>query len=100
MNRSLSAWQPIDTAPEDKEVLVFVPAWGAIIARYNTAFEEWTSRMQCPVSLSEDREQPTHWMALPAPPEGEDEADLADHERYMIEAATAPPRLARRFTVS
>ena len=65
-------WQLIDTVPPDENVLVFTPRWGAIIAEFSSEFGEWLSRMQCPVALKDDAEQPTHWMALPAPPNGAD----------------------------
>jgi hypothetical protein len=77
----LQGWRPIDTAPEDSDVLVFSPAWGALIARLNAEHDEWSSRMQCPASLAGEREQPTHWMPLPPPPEGATEIEPSRHER-------------------
>jgi hypothetical protein len=77
-------WQLIDTVPRDESVLVFTQRWGAIIAELSSEFGEWLSRMQCPVALKDDDEQPTHWMALPAPP---DDAEAAKGGQPL--AATA-----------
>lgn len=66
---AIPSWRAIDSAPKDKEVLVYTKPWGAIIASYSTEFETWLSRMQVPVSIKEDGELPTHWQPLPAPPD-------------------------------
>jgi hypothetical protein len=97
MNAEALRWQPIDTAPEDREILIYIPAWGAIIARFNGEFDERASRMQCPVSLTEDADRPTHWMALPEPP-GAGAAEPSEHERFpaarpMPHAAAVSPRM-------
>ena len=62
-------WQPIETAPREVDVLVYVP---------NVQFPE-TIAMYCtpraghPLWLDRESErllgQPTHWMPLPEPPE-------------------------------
>ncbi len=65
-----SAWQPIESAPKDQEILVYTRPWGAIIAVFSGEFGEWLSRMQVPVSIKEDDELPTHWQELPSPPAG------------------------------
>ena len=62
-------WQTIDTAPNDKEILVYTKAWGPIIALRSEEFGEWLSRMQVPVSIKEEDELPSHWQTLPEPPE-------------------------------
>ena len=67
-------WQSIDTAPPDEDILVFTQHWGTIIARHSSEFDEWLSRMQVPVALTGDDEQPTHWCPLPSPPEGAPQA--------------------------
>ena len=69
-------WQPIDTAPNDEPILIYTPTWGALIAVRSGEFGEWLSRMQVPVSISDETEAPTHWQPLPAPPEG---AAAEDH---------------------
>lgn len=87
MTAETGLWQPIDTAPEDRDILIYVPAWGPLIARFNREFDEWSSRMQCPVSLAEETDRPTHWMLLPEPPDGQGAADLSQHDRFAAGAA-------------
>lgn len=65
-------WQPIESAPKDREILVYTRPWGSIIALLSAEFGEWLSRMQVPVSIKEDEELPTHWQPLPEPPAGLD----------------------------
>jgi hypothetical protein len=90
MDHETGRWQPIDTVPEDHEILIYVPAWGPLIARFNSEFGEWTSRMQCPVSLSEEADRPTHWMPLPEPPaDGAD--DLTEYDRFLTSAPRQVP---------
>ncbi|HKG84966.1 MAG TPA: DUF551 domain-containing protein [Beijerinckiaceae bacterium] len=94
MNSETKHWQSIDTAPADRDILIYVAAWGPLIARRNSEFGEWTSRMQCPVSLAEEADRPTHWMPLPEPPTA-GAADLAEHDRVALAgtgAAAAKPR--------
>ena len=43
MNRETKHWQSIDTAPADRDILIYVAAWGPLIARLNSEFREWTS---------------------------------------------------------
>jgi hypothetical protein len=83
LNGNGQGWQAIDTAPPNESIIVFTARWGPIIAELSTEFSEWMSRMQCPVSLKEDDEQPTHWMPLPTAPDsqepsGSDQALSAD----------------------
>lgn len=68
------AWQAIDSAPKDQEILIYTRPWGAIIASFSEEFGEWLSRMQVPVSIKEDDELPTHWQPLPSPPDGVDDS--------------------------
>lgn len=71
------SWKPIDTAPQDEEILVHTKPWGPIIASFSAEHGEWLSRMQVPVSIREEEEMPTHWQPLPPPPAAPiDEATL------------------------
>ncbi|MBV9078901.1 MAG: hypothetical protein JO048_15675 [Methylobacteriaceae bacterium] len=65
-----ASWRPIGEAPHDREILVYTTHWGPIIASYSSEFGEWLSRMQVPVSIKDESELPTHWLPLPAPPDG------------------------------
>lgn len=80
--RKAEAWQPISSAPLDKNILVFRPAmWGGKghigVAKWNT--DEFAKRQKpfwesCEgwVRQTDDRAYPpTHWQPLPAPPEAE-----------------------------
>ena len=91
-NDSASQWQPIATAPHDETILVFSARWGTMIATFRSEFNAWFSRMQCPASLNDtDSELITHWMPLPARPDGS--------QRLAVErpapATGLPPSLAR-----
>lgn len=81
-------WQPIDTAPNDIEILVYTHQWGPIIARHSEEHGEWMSRMQVPVSLSSGEDFPTHWQALPEPPEGVEATDERNPKSNQATAAT------------
>lgn len=61
-------WQTIETAPSDKEILIYSPPWGVIVASLSGEFGQWMSRMQMPVSLAGPEDAPTHWRPLPPPP--------------------------------
>ena len=87
-SHSASNWQPIDTAPKDgSSVLLYWPA----NARYraSTAIGHWVDKQEMAygkeISRSqfwtrphpffygldpEDDPKPSHWMPLPAPPQG------------------------------
>ena len=62
---SLEPWQPIETAPKQERILVYLPdpddigiVWG-----YQLDDGTWTEdETGCEIST------PTHWMSLPAPP--------------------------------
>lgn len=58
-------WQPISTAPRDGTAIdLWHPLLGRIAeSRWDTYLERWT--IIC------DPKVPTHWMPIPAPPEGE-----------------------------
>lgn len=63
----MTDWQPIETAPKDKEILALSPAWGdgrrPILLRwfkYNGS-ENWRD-------WDADPHFPTHWMPIPELP--------------------------------
>ena len=65
-----TGWQPIETAPEYKAVLIYVPPFdpmqGVRSGRYGTwmvGAQSFVGR-DLPVGY-----RPTHWMPLPAPPD-------------------------------
>lgn len=55
----MSAWQPIETAPENERVLVLRGRW-VEVGMFSTTYDEW-------VPLA----NPTHWMPLPEPITGQ-----------------------------
>ena len=90
-------WQSIDTAPADRDILIYVAAW-PVIAPLNSEFGEWTSRMQCPVSLAEGGGSPDPLLdcSLPEPPTAPaPPADLAEHGSAPPSPAPARRRESR-----
>lgn len=68
-------WQPIETAPKDKDVLLYLPRRGAIRGQWNSdkyarvPRPYWSHDREWIFGVRETRDcQPTHWMPLPAPP--------------------------------
>lgn len=64
-------WQPIETAPEGRPVLVWHPGLG--MGGWNVMRRDgatWTETAHDGRSLKEGFE-PSHWMPLPAPPESQ-----------------------------
>ena len=63
-------WQPIDTAPEDRYVLLWRPSWSVARSGRFSAGTWWTNGQPCG--------SPTHWAELPAPPKAtaSSEADM------------------------
>lgn len=62
------SWQPIETAPLDKAVLV---AYDVCVgeAAYHGEDEGWYWANNDPTDSWGSRIYPTHWQPLPAPPE-------------------------------
>jgi len=65
MERDKTAWQPIETAPQDRRVMVWKEATGIYISEFEDGewpMHGWGRRggVWYP--------RPTHWMPLPEPP--------------------------------
>ena len=60
--KSLSGWQPIETAPKWEHVLLWFPKGEHVIALMGSTPDQW----ECIGYWAED--EPTHWMPLPEPP--------------------------------
>ncbi len=91
-NVSVPQWQPIATAPQDENILVFSRRWGAMIATFRSEFNAWFSRMQCPASLNDqESDLITHWMPLPPGPDLSQRVPAA----RSAPATGLPPTLAR-----
>jgi hypothetical protein len=73
----MSEWQPIETAPKDGKILAWCPQRGVCAPAYwnedkyaknpRPYWTHWGERM-CG-TLATRKDQPTHWMPLPEPPE-------------------------------
>jgi hypothetical protein len=74
-----SGWQPIETAPKDRDVLLYCKARGAVRGRWEDCYfarnprPYWTNDREALFGVTGTRnDQPTHWMPLPpAPNQGE-----------------------------
>lgn len=69
----MSEWRPIDSAPKDERVLIFVPGWGTNAADGVFLAEwqregYWQPEYAEVTMLDEPCDWPTHWMPLPNPP--------------------------------
>lgn len=72
-------WQPIETAPKNISVLIFIPnaehygsgIYRAILVHFRPEMYEayWTTTAVNSGYDLGDRHKPTHWMPLPDPPE-------------------------------
>lgn len=58
-------WQPIESAPKDREVLLLDPEVGVCMGAYYSG-KYWTT--VCVRGGEDDFSEPTHWMPLPEPP--------------------------------
>lgn len=67
----MTEWQPIETAPKDETVLVWVPSEGRIFAAewVSYPFPHWQPEYSEVFMLYEEEERATHWMPLPKPPQ-------------------------------
>ena len=63
-------WQPIATAPKDREIMLFCPRYG-VWAPGEWRQTYWTHFGELLFGVRVMKaNQPTHWMPLPAPPTG------------------------------
>ena len=62
----MAGWKPIEIAPKDTEVLVYAPFDGV---RSSTFKYGCWQRLTMAMLDDKDRNEPTHWMPLPEPPE-------------------------------
>jgi hypothetical protein len=68
-------WQPIETAPKNRDVLLFCPRRGIVCGEWNTdryaknPRPYWSNDRERMFGTRETRDdQPTHWQPLPLPP--------------------------------
>jgi len=62
-------WQPIETAPQDGDIfLLWEPDGNYVVGFYHWKRKTWVSLA---ADDPNDEVKPSHWMALPFPPEGE-----------------------------
>jgi hypothetical protein len=62
---AMTAWQPIETAPQEKLVILYAPGWDPEVTAGKYEFGEWREGGygECMIARN-----PTHWMPLPEPP--------------------------------
>jgi hypothetical protein len=72
----MSEWQPIETAPKDKYILLYCSRFGIIRGKWSdeqyakTPRPYWRHDKTDLYGIRDTRDdQPTHWMPLPNPPE-------------------------------
>lgn len=73
-------WQPIETAPRDREVLIFAEETGEMFVAFwgtdpEDGDQQWVFARSPSVSFIV--RAPTHWMALPAPPSSTETGEQA-----------------------
>jgi len=59
----LNAWQPIETAPKDRNILVYDPGYGNLVVIWSEFYNLWIT-----VFGRKLTEPPTHWQELPENP--------------------------------
>jgi hypothetical protein len=65
----MSEWQPIETAPKDKTILLWRSTYGKPVAGHVLAGDLWGAFTPgVPMLFQKHIETPTHWMPLPPPP--------------------------------
>lgn len=85
-------WQPIDTAPENQSILIFIPNWDhygpgiyrAILVNMGTGRRWHTTGWAVGRDLEAGYPQPTHWAPLPAPPQEDQMTEMKNvDESYL-----------------
>ena len=61
--KELNAWQPIETAPKDRNILVYDPGYGHLVVIWSEFYNLWIT-----VFGRKLTEPPTHWQELPEDP--------------------------------
>ena len=61
--KELNQWQPIETAPKDREILVYAPAYQDLRPLISVC--KWHESAGFCI---DELRQPAHWMELPEPP--------------------------------
>lgn len=74
----MSEWQPIETAPRDKRILLYRPTapewWMVMVGKYDSDEDAkpprpyWEADRWTIAKASQRKNAPTHWMTLPEPP--------------------------------
>lgn len=59
----LNAWHPIETAPRDRNILVYDPGYGHLVVIWSEFYNLWIT-----VFGRKLTEPPTHWQKLPEDP--------------------------------
>jgi hypothetical protein len=63
------SWQPIETAPNDKTLLLWHQTYGNPVAGHFIVGDIWTAFTPgIPMLFQKHLTPPTHWMPLPPPP--------------------------------
>ena len=66
---AFGTWQPIETAPEGKDILVYQPDSGEQFVAY---FSLWNNKWMFAFNNAL-KDEPSHWMPLPEIPKEEEE---------------------------
>ena len=59
-------WQPIETSPAERVVIIYAPGYGVIISKRSVIYDgsvRWSGG-----GYLDPPPEPTHWMPLPDPP--------------------------------
>jgi hypothetical protein len=64
MTEQATSWREIESAPKDRTILLWDSRWGL-------QFGEWAESLKAWVDSDAEVTTPTHWMPLPAPPDGQ-----------------------------